>query len=125
MKVLSNILIGIVAILHFAFLVLEMLPSFALTVQTKLASLGLSSEELITKLVANTGLYNGFLAAGLFWVLVATPNKRSTQAFFLVCVIIAGLYGGLVIKETILLFQALPAILALFTVGMSWNYSKD
>jgi putative membrane protein len=62
-------------------------------------------------LAANQGLYNGFLAAGLVWGLIT--GDFATKAFFLICVLIAGLYGGLTTKRTILYLQALPGLLAL------------
>ena len=65
-------------------------------------------------LAANQGLYNGFLAAGLLWGLVAL--KRDVQVFFLLCVIVAGLFGGYTAKPTIYLTQALPGAIALLLV---------
>jgi putative membrane protein len=62
-------------------------------------------------LAANQGLYNGFLAAGLFWGLFT--NRRAVVIFFLVCVVIAGLFGGLTAKTSILLTQGVPALFAL------------
>ncbi|TND01082.1 MAG: hypothetical protein FD118_2647 [Rhodocyclaceae bacterium] len=69
-------------------------------------------------LAANQGLYNGFLAAGLVWGLIY-PNAAAgvhIQAFFLACVIVAGIYGGLTVKKTILYVQGGPALLALLAV---------
>ena len=65
-------------------------------------------------LAANQGLYNGFLAAGLIWGLVA--GRRDVKVFFLACVIVAGVYGGLTAKTTILYTQGAPALLALLAV---------
>jgi len=65
-------------------------------------------------LAANQGLYNGFLAAGLLWGLIA--DKTDVQVFFLLCVIVAGLYGAATVSRRILLVQALPAALALVAV---------
>jgi putative membrane protein len=62
-------------------------------------------------LAANQGLYNGFLAAGLIWGLVT--GDFAVKAFFLICVLIAGIYGGLTAKRTILYVQALPGLLGL------------
>jgi len=69
------------------------------------------------KLAANQGLYNGFLAAGLVWALWA--DRRELKIFFLGCVIVAGIFGGLTAKTSILLTQALPAAVALATVMTS------
>ena len=74
-----------------------------------------------TKVLAgNQGLYNGFLAAGLLWSLVA-PLAYATQLalFFLACVLVAGIYGGFTANKRIWLLQALPAALALAAVLLS------
>ena len=68
-------------------------------------------------LAANQGLYNGFLAAGLIWSLVT--GDTSVKIFFLICVLIAGIYGGFTAKRSILYMQALPALLALAAVYLS------
>ena len=66
-------------------------------------------------LAANQGLYNGFLAAGLLWGL-AHPNPAvgfQIKLFFLLCVIVAGLYGGYSVNKRIVFVQAFPAAIAL------------
>ncbi len=116
MLFVANILIGIVAVLHIGFLVLEMFlwdhpvgrRSFKMTPEY--------SKESAT-LAANQGLYNGFLAAGLIWGLVI--GDAAVKIFFLACVLIAGIYGGLTAKRSILYMQALPALLALVAVFLS------
>lgn len=72
-------------------------------------------------LAANQGLYNGFLAAGLIWGLVHPDHAVGVeiQVFFLICVIIAGLYGSLTAKRSILFVQAAPAALALLLVWLA------
>jgi len=65
-------------------------------------------------LAANQGLYNGFLAAGLLWGLIS--GRRDVKTFFLACVIVAGIYGGLTAKMSILYVQAVPALAALLAV---------
>jgi putative membrane protein len=69
--------------------------------------------ETSAVLAANQGLYNGFLAAGLFWSLVSAPHGYALKIFFLGCVVVAGVYGGLTAKPRIVWVQALPAALAL------------
>ncbi|MBU6120899.1 DUF1304 domain-containing protein [Hymenobacter siberiensis] len=66
-------------------------------------------------LAANQGLYNGFLAAALIWaLLIADPIwHRNVGAFFLSCVVVAGIYGALTADGRILLVQTVPALLAL------------
>ncbi len=67
-------------------------------------------------LAANQGLYNGFLAAGLLWGLVAREGALAIKVFFLACVVVAGVFGAATAKVTILFFQALPGALALLAV---------
>jgi putative membrane protein len=68
-------------------------------------------------LAANQGLYNGFLAAGLFWGLLG--GGKSVQMFFLSCVLVAGVYGGLTANRKILFIQAIPAAVGLVLVFFS------
>lgn len=116
MRRLATIFVSLVIILHMGFLALEMFywdhpvgrSIFGMTPQESAAS---------AVLAANQGLYNGFLAAGLLWGLMA--GRRDVLSFFLLCVVVAGLFGGLTAKETILLTQAAPAALALSFVWMA------
>jgi len=118
MKVLGNILVGLVAILHIGFLVLEM---FLWTTPFGLRTFNLTPEFAAASapLAANQGLYNGFLAAGLIWGLVAREGAFAIKVFFLVCVIVAGVFGAATAKTSILFVQALPAALALLVVWLS------
>lgn len=112
MTIVSNILIGIVALLHIGFLYLEM---FLWDKPTGLRTFHMTEEvaRQSKTLAANQGLYNGFLAAGLVWsFFVGTPVK----IFFLSCVIIAGVFGASTVSKRIFYIQALPAILALVAV---------
>src|SRR5436309_13014801 len=112
MALAARIAIVIVALLHVWFLVLEM---FLWTKPLGLRTFGQSAEdaERTRVLAANQGLYNGFLAAGLFWGARLGAAGRSIDLFFLACVLIAGVYGGLTASRTILIVQALPALVAL------------
>ena len=67
-------------------------------------------------LAANQGLYNGFLAAGLFWGLSQGAEGTGTKIFFLVCVLAAGLFGAATASRKILYIQALPALAGLALV---------
>lgn len=110
MSLLSNILVGIVALLHLGFLVLEMFL-WDHPVGRRTFRMSPEYSKASASLAANQGLYNGFLAAGLIWGLAA--GDFEVKAFFLVCVLIAGIYGGLTAKRTILYVQALPGLLGL------------
>jgi putative membrane protein len=121
MQLLSNLLIALVAIQHLFFLWLEM---FAWTTLGKKAFKGAMPSEMFdaTKaMAANQGLYNGFLAAGLLWSLfIGDPNwSMRVAAFFLCCVVTAGLYGGYSVSKRIILLQAIPAAVALGVLMLS------
>ncbi|WP_425411157.1 DUF1304 domain-containing protein [Hyphococcus sp.] len=117
MRIFAAIAVLIVAALHVAFLVLEM---FLWQTETGRAVTGYSVEEaaFTSVLAANQGLYNGFLAAGLLWGLMA--GKRGVQIFFLLCVVTAGLYGAWSAdSSTILMAQAIPGALALILTALA------
>ena len=113
MKFLSLVLIGLVAALHIAFLVIEM---FFWDHPFGRKRFGMSAEQSAATrvLASNQGLYNGFLAAGLIWGLA--EDRTEVQLFFLGCVIVAGVYGAATAKRSILFLQALPAAMALAAV---------
>jgi putative membrane protein len=112
MSTIANIVIALVALLHVYFLVLEMffwdkplgMRTFKLTPDFAKAS---------KVLAANQGLYNGFLAAGLFWGLSMGEAGNHIKVFFLCCVLVAGIYGAVTVGKKILFVQALPAAVAL------------
>lgn len=114
---LANILIALVALIHVYIVYLEMIAwdtptghrAFNLTPQ-------FARESKV--LAANQGLYNGFLAAGLLWGLYS--GSYQFKVFFLLCVIIAGLYGAATASRKILYIQAAPAALALVAVLLGW-----
>lgn len=120
MIVIANVLVALVAILHAYFLILEM---FLWTKPLGLKTFGNSQERAnaTAVLAANQGLYNGFLAAGLFWGLFhpAPAVAFQIKVFFLLCVIIAGAYGAYSVSRRILFVQALPALLASIFVWLS------
>ncbi len=109
----ARLAVAVVALLHLGFLVLEMFfwnhplghRIFEMTPEVAASS---------QVLAMNQGLYNGFLATGLAWGLAA--NRRDVQLFFLGCVIVAGLFGAVTAKPSILLTQALPGAVALVLV---------
>jgi len=116
MSMIAQVLIALVALEHIYFLVLEM---FLWTTPRTRAAFGMSAEQAEqTKVLAgNQGLYNGFLAAGLIWSLLAPPAFAAQLAlFFLACVLVAGVYGGFTANKRIWLLQALPAAIALLSV---------
>ncbi len=119
---MSNIAIGIVAAEHIAILILEM---FLWTTPLGTRTFGLTPEfaEASKVLAANQGLYNGFLAAGLCFSLLQHRDADPIKIFFLGCVIVAGLFGGLTVKPSILFVQAAPALLALVLVVLARRHA--
>ncbi|MBK6515876.1 MAG: DUF1304 domain-containing protein [Polyangiaceae bacterium] len=116
MSKLSKILIAVVALEHLLFLVMEM---FLWQNPAVMARFGTTPEFAAQSaaLAMNQGLYNGFLSAGLGWALLTkdAERARSTARFFLGCVIVAGVFGGLTAKASIIVIQAVPALLAFAT----------
>lgn len=117
MTLISTILTAIVALEHVYILILEM---FMWTSPRAMRIFGTTRRfaEETKSLAANQGLYNGFLAAGLIWGLFYPELEigRQLQLFFLICVLIAAIYGGLSAKRSILLTQGLPALVAFLFV---------
>lgn len=117
MQLISTILVALVALEHVYILYLEM---FLWTTPRGMRAFGTTPEVASASktLAANQGLYNGFLAAGLVWgLLYPDPTVgRQIALFFLACVFVAAVYGGLTAKRSILLVQGLPAALALVAV---------
>jgi putative membrane protein len=110
MTMLAIGLIALVALLHVYFLVLEM---FLWTKPLGLKTFRNTPEkaEITRVLAANQGLYNGFLAAGLIWAIVA--QSADVALFFLGCVIVAAVYGAYSVSRRIFYVQGVPAIAAM------------
>ncbi|MFD8143739.1 DUF1304 domain-containing protein [Streptomyces sp. NPDC059708] len=116
METTATVLVGLVAALHVYILVLEMFL-WERPPGRKLHGFDADLARATAPLAANQGLYNGFLAAGLVWGLCAgDPTAFRVRVFFLACVVVAGVYGGITANRRILLAQALPGALALGAV---------
>ncbi|MFI6446892.1 DUF1304 domain-containing protein [Kitasatospora sp. NPDC050543] len=116
MQTVANVLVGLVAALHAYIMVLEMFL-WERRPGRELSGFDAEMARASAPLAANQGLYNGFLAAGLVWGLIAAdPTGYRVQVFFLSCVVIAGLYGAATANRRILFAQALPGALALTAV---------
>jgi putative membrane protein len=117
-QLIANVVVGLVALLHLYFLVLEM---FLWDKPAGLRAFGHTKEAATASkvLAANQGLYNGFLAAGLIWGLARGADGTDLKVFFLACVLIAGVYGAFTAGRRILYVQALPAAVAISLVLMS------
>lgn len=117
MNILSQLIIGFIAVLHIYILWLEM---FAWTTRGRKVFKTIPPDqfEKTKVMAANQGLYNGFLAAGLTWsLLISDVNwSHNTALFFLSCVLVAGIYGALTASKRIFYVQAVPAILGLLSL---------
>ena len=117
MHAVAVALVGLIAVEHVYILVVEMFlwqtaygrKAFALTPE---------KAALTADMAKNQGLYNGFLAAGLIYALVA-PNPAVAlhfQIFFSACVAVAGIYGGATVFKKIFFLQGVPGLAALAAV---------
>ena len=118
MSTAANIVVGLIGLLHVYILVLEM---FLWDKPAGLRAFGQTREAATASkvLAANQGLYNGFLAAGLFWGLWLGAAGTGVKVFFLLCVLVAGLYGAATASRRILFVQAVPAAIGLALVALS------
>lgn len=118
MSTAALVVVALVALLHLYFLVLEM---FLWDKPAGLRAFGHTPEAAAASkvLAANQGLYNGFLAAGLLWGLSLGDAGVSIRVFFLLCVLVAGIYGAATASRKILFVQALPAAIALALTALS------
>ncbi|MGE6630555.1 DUF1304 domain-containing protein [Bacillus sp. NPDC077027] len=110
------VLVGIVALEHVMIMLLEMF-----FIQSKMGKKAfnlpkhLEGDPNVKVMFANQGLYNGFLAAGLIWGLIlgSNPVGYMIQLFFVICVVVAAIFGGFTSNKSIIVKQGVPAILAL------------
>jgi len=118
LSTIANIVVGLIALVHVYILVLEM---FLWDKPTGLRAFGQTQEAATASkvLAANQGLYNGFLAAGLFWGIGLGATGTAVKVFFLCCVLVAGLYGAATASRKILFVQALPAAIGLVLLLLS------
>ncbi|KUR59583.1 DUF1304 domain-containing protein [Bacillus safensis] len=122
MNILAMILVGIVALEHIVIMLLEMF-----FMESKMAKRSFKLPEHLQKdsnvkvMFANQGLYNGFLAAGLIWGLILGSNTVGymIQLFFILCVIIAAVFGGVTSNKSIIIKQGVPALLALIALMLA------
>jgi putative membrane protein len=120
MPTLTTIAVAIVALIHVAIAAVEI---FFWETPVIYERLGFTAEvaHQVAAIVQNAGLYNGFIAAGLLWSLFTENHALQTKTFFLVCVLIAGIFGGITLSPNTLILQSFPALLALILV---WSTRK-
>ena len=122
MKLIANLLTALVALCHLGFLILEMF-FWDHPVGRKIFEMTPEVSASSAPLAMNQGLYNGFLAAGLIWGIWS--GRRDVKIFFLCCVVIAGVFGGMTAKTSILFTQALPGLIALACVMIATRADRN
>jgi putative membrane protein len=118
LQLAADLAVAGVALLHLLFMGLEMFL-WNRPVGRRIFGLDPEFARRSAALAANQGLYNGFLAAGLGWGLLAGPDGLYIKVFFLACVIVAGIFGALTVRRSILWIQAVPGMIALALVYLA------
>lgn len=116
MSTIANVLVSIVALIHFGIAGAEIFYwPHAESIHKELTFTDKGAQEA-TKVVANAGLYNAFLAVGLMWGLARAKDGNHIQLFFLGCVIVAGIFGGITLNWVPFAIQTAPGVLAVLAV---------
>jgi putative membrane protein len=118
MPLFANLFVAIVALVEIILCIAEIFFWKEPIIHQRL---GFTLDEAIkvAPIVANAGLYNGFLAAGLIWGLISGKTGDAIKIFFLACVIIAGIFGAATLTRTPLLIQTAPGVIALSLLWIS------
>lgn len=111
----AQFLVGLVALIHIVISISEIFLWKKPVVHERIG-FNQAEADKAAPIVANAGLYNGFLAAGLIWSLLMSTNAATIQLFFLTCVFIAGVFGAVTLKWTTLILQTLPSLITLVAV---------
>ncbi|MEH1970346.1 DUF1304 domain-containing protein [Nostoc sp.] len=119
MQIVATIAIAFVAFIHIVISVVEIFLWKNPVVHQRLGFTADIASQ-VAPIVKNAGLYNGFIAAGLIWGAFTKSDVLSIRVFFLVCVVIAGIFGALTLKRTTLVLQTLPASIALIFVWLAF-----
>jgi len=122
-QIIATITIVFVAVIHVVISVVEMFLWKKPSVHQRLGFTADVADQ-VAPIVKNAGLYNSFIAAGLIWGAFTDNDFLSIQVFFLMCVVIAGIFGALTLKRTTLVLQTLPASIALFFVWLAFIQTK-
>jgi putative membrane protein len=115
----ANVLVGFTAAPHVAFLVLEMFLWRGPWGGRKILGMTQDQADASAPLARNQGLYNGFLAAGMVYMLSGQEGSHAIGVFCLGCAVTAGLFGAATVKPLFLLVQALPAAAALACIWLA------
>lgn len=119
MQTVATIAVVFVAVVH---IIISIVEIFLWEKPPVYERLGFTADvaRQVTPIVRNAGLYNSFIAAGLIWGAFTKSDPLSVRVFFLVCVVIAGIFGALTLKRTTLVLQTLPASIALILVWLAF-----
>jgi len=117
LSIVMSIFLALVIVSHILFMVMEMFFWMHPTVR-KIYGMSIEKAKHAKVMANNVGIYNGILVAGLIWGWWI--NSVHILTFFLVSIVIAGLYGGMTAKRVIILIQAVPALIALILVHLVW-----
>lgn len=117
---LAKIFIGVVIAIHLYIFYFEMFAWETIGKKTFGKSLPPEMFKPTKKLAANQGLYNLFLAVGLIWSFFIENWiwQRNIATFFLICIAVAGLYGGITASKKIFTVQLAPAGIALICLWL-------
>ena len=118
LPIVAAVLVALVAVIHVAIAVVEIFFWSLPGVHSRLQFTDAEARKA-APIVANAGLYNGFLAAGLTWALLSDTGGPRLEVFFLTCVVVAGVFGAVTLKRTTLVLQTLPGAAALLAVWMA------
>jgi putative membrane protein len=123
MRIAATVGLIFVAVIHIAISVAEI---FFWTTPLIYQRLDFTAElaDKVYPIVQNAGLYNSFIATGLIWGAFAKRDALAIRVFFLICVVIAGVFGAFTLRETTLILQTLPASVALIFVWLAYNQSQ-
>lgn len=119
MQIVATIAVAFIAFIHIVISVVEMFLWKNPVVHQRLGFTADVASQ-VAPIVKNAGLYNGFIAAGLIWGAFTKSDVLLIRVFFLVCVVIAGIFGALTLKRTTLVLQTLPASIALIFVWLAF-----
>ena len=119
MLIAMYVSVALVAALHVAFLVLEMFLWTGPRGGRKILHMTQGEADASAPLAKNQGLYNGFLAAGMVYMLTGHEGSQAIGVFCLGCGLLAGLFGALTVKPLFLVAQALPSAVALALVWLT------
>jgi putative membrane protein len=120
MTILAQLLVLLVALIHAYIFVLESVI-WTKPYGLKTFRMDAARAETTRTLALNQGLYNLFLAAGLFWALMSGAELVPRASFFLLCVAVAGIVGAISVMRTILFIQTVPAALALIALLVAYR----